>query len=328
MVSSLLIAIAALFLVTRVTAAAEMSVEQVKSALQRASAEAPADLRGKDLSDLDLSRLDFRHANLRGASFFGSKLVLADFRGATLEGANLNGAWLMGTDFTGANLTRASLLSVVVLGGEVKKMPVFKGANLTGVKMIADLPGADLSGANFSNAMVGVNIKNQGMGQMRTDLSSANLAGANLAGADFNRSLMAFCQPEGQQPARRQLLPRQAGRRRPDRRRRDRRRLHRGRSGRDDLSRRERHGRGQGARPRRQLQQDRALIPATAGQRGLPHIPPGELRSVNLCGLRCSTPVATGGHFTTDRSPGRALMTSACRRASASACTSVVKLSQ
>ena len=103
----------------------------------------------------------------------------------------------MGTDFTGADLTRASLLSVVILGGEVKKMPIFKDANMRGVKMIADLPGADLSGADFSGAMVGVNIKNQGMGQMRTDLSNANLAGAMLAGADFNRSLMTFCNLRG-----------------------------------------------------------------------------------------------------------------------------------
>lgn len=176
---------------------ADLSVDQVRAALKNASPAMPADLSGKDLSDLDLSRLDFRHANLRGASFFGSKLVLSDFRGAALEGANLNGAWLMGTDFTGANLNRASLLSVVILGGEVRKMPIFKGANMTGVRMIADLPRADLSGANFSNAVVGVNIKNQGMGQMRTDLTGANLAGATLAGADFNRSLMAFCDLRG-----------------------------------------------------------------------------------------------------------------------------------
>jgi uncharacterized protein YjbI with pentapeptide repeats len=83
--------------------------------------------------------------------------VQADFRGASLQGANLNGAWLMGTNFT--------------------------GAHLAGVKMIADLPGADLSGADFRDAKVGVNIKNQGMGQMRTDLSNANLAGAVLVSA-------------------------------------------------------------------------------------------------------------------------------------------------
>jgi uncharacterized protein YjbI with pentapeptide repeats len=85
----------------------------------------------------------------------------------------------------------------VILGGTVKAMPIFRNANLSGVKMIADLPGADLSGADFSGAKVGVNIKNQGMGQMRTDLSNAKLAGATLAGADFNRSLMTFCDLKG-----------------------------------------------------------------------------------------------------------------------------------
>ena len=177
--------------------AAEMTVDGVKAVLANASASAPAELSGKDLSDLDLSGLDFRHARLQGVSFFGSKLIQTDFREASLVGANLNGSWLMGTDFTGADLTRASLLSVVVLGGEVKKMPIFRNANMTGVKMIADLPGADLSGADFSRSMVGVNIKNQGMGQMRTDLSNAKLSNATLAGADFNRSLMTFCDLRG-----------------------------------------------------------------------------------------------------------------------------------
>jgi uncharacterized protein YjbI with pentapeptide repeats len=178
-------------------AAADLSVDQVREMLARASSSSPANFEGKDLSDLDLSKFDFRKANLRRVSFFGSKLVQADFREATLAGANLNGAWLMGTDFTKADLTGASLLSVVVLGGEVKKMPIFKGANMSGVKMIADFPGADLSGANLTLAKVGVNIKNQGMGQMRTDLSNANLAGAVLAGADFNRSLMTYCNLQG-----------------------------------------------------------------------------------------------------------------------------------
>ncbi len=193
-----ILAVAALLLcLGRTVMASDLSLDQVRAALRDASPTRPADLAGKDLSDLDLSKLDFRGANLRGANLFGSKLVQADFRDANLQGANLNGAWLMGTDFTGARLDRASLLSVVVLGGEVKKMPVFKGASMTGVRMIADLPGADLAGADFSRAKVGVDIKNQGMGQMRTDLSGARLAGATLADADFSRSMMAFCDLRG-----------------------------------------------------------------------------------------------------------------------------------
>src|SRR4029077_20462876 len=125
---------------------------------------------GKDLSDLDLGGLDFRRTGLRGANLFASKLVSSDLRGANLEGANLNGAWLMGADFTDAQLRGASMLSLVVLGGEVKKMPSFKNADLRGIRMIADLPGADLSGSILGQAHIGVEIKNQGMGQMRTDL--------------------------------------------------------------------------------------------------------------------------------------------------------------
>ncbi len=177
--------------------AAELSIEQVRATLRAASPSMPANLAGKDLSDLDMSGLDFRNADLRGASFFGSKLVQADMRGAMLEGANLNGSWLMGTDFTGANLNRASLLSVVILGGSVKTVPIFKNAQMRGAKIIADLPGADLSGADFTSAMVGVNIKNQGMGQMRTVLSNANLVGAVLIDADFNRAEMSFCNLRG-----------------------------------------------------------------------------------------------------------------------------------
>jgi uncharacterized protein YjbI with pentapeptide repeats len=104
--------------------AADLSVEQVKDRISSATASAQADLSGKDLSDLDLSGIDFRHAKLQGASLFASKLVNCDFRGSDLRSANLNGAWLMGADFSGADLTGASLLSVVVLGGQVKKMPL------------------------------------------------------------------------------------------------------------------------------------------------------------------------------------------------------------
>ena len=153
--------------------------------------------RGRDLSDLDLSNIDFRRADLSGANLFGARLVSSNLAGAKLARANLNGAWLMGAKFTGADLSGSSMLSLVILGGPVKEKPDFAGANLSGVRMIADLPGADLHGANLSRAKLGVDMRNQGMGQMRTDLSGANLAGANLRDADLSRSLMAFADLKG-----------------------------------------------------------------------------------------------------------------------------------
>jgi len=96
----------------------------------------------------------------------------------------------------GTNAAAADL-SIEQVSAALRAASPFVQADMRGAKVIADLPGADLSGANFADAMVGVNIKNQGMGQMRTDLSNPNLEKAVLSGADFNRSLMAFCNLRG-----------------------------------------------------------------------------------------------------------------------------------
>ena len=98
----------------------------------------------------------------------------------------------MATDFRGADLSDTSILSPVVLGGEVKERPNFAGVNLSGSRIIADFPGTNFSGANLTHAHMQVNIKNQGMGQMRNELTGANFSGANLSEADFGRSMMDF----------------------------------------------------------------------------------------------------------------------------------------
>src|SRR5438067_8604304 len=155
-----------------VSSSADFTAAQVRELLAT-SASQPAKLAGKDLSDLDLSNIDFKGADLSGANLFGSRLVAANLAGAKLTRANLNGAWLMGADFAGADLSGSSMLSLVILGGEVKEKPNFAGANLSGVRMIADLATVNLRGANLSGAKLGVDMKNQGMGLTRNDLSGA-----------------------------------------------------------------------------------------------------------------------------------------------------------
>jgi uncharacterized protein YjbI with pentapeptide repeats len=132
-----------------------------------------------------------------GANLFGTRLVSSNLAGAKLRRANLNGAWVMGANFAGADLSDSSMLSLVIIGGPVKDKPNFAGANLSGVRMIAELAQADLRGADLSRARLGVDIRNQGMGQMRTDLSGANLSGANLREADLNRALVMFADLKG-----------------------------------------------------------------------------------------------------------------------------------
>ena len=60
-----------------------------------------ADLRGADLSDVDLSRADLRGANLRGAY-----LSRADLRGANLRCAYLRGAYLLNADLSQVRLSQ------------------------------------------------------------------------------------------------------------------------------------------------------------------------------------------------------------------------------
>src|SRR6516162_7146682 len=154
--------------------AADLTATQVRQILASAGPETPADLSGKSLENLDLSNLDFRRANLAGANLFGAKLDSADFSGANLSGARLDLAWIMRANFTNADLSNASLLGLVVsssLDVSPAEAPIFRGANFTGARIIARLNRFDLKGANFTDAKMGADMKNQSMGLMRSDLS-------------------------------------------------------------------------------------------------------------------------------------------------------------
>jgi len=179
---------------------ADLNAEQVREILALAAPDKPADLSGKSLENLDLSNLDFKRANLAGANLFGAKLVGAALSGANLSGAKLDLAWIMRANFTNADLSNASLLGLVVSSGldfSPAEAPVFRGANFSGAHIIARLSRFDLSGANFANAKMGADMKNQSMGLMRADLSGSNLSGANFSGADLSRALMRFADLTG-----------------------------------------------------------------------------------------------------------------------------------
>jgi uncharacterized protein YjbI with pentapeptide repeats len=179
---------------------ADLNAEQVRAVLASVAPTEPVDLSGKSLENLDLSNLDFKQANLSGANLFGAKLTGADLSGANLSGAKLDLAWIMRANFTNADLSNASLLGLVVSSGldiSPAEAAVFRGANFSGAHIIARLSRFDLSGANFANAKMGADMKNQSMGLMRADLSGSNLSGANFSGADLSRALMRFADLTG-----------------------------------------------------------------------------------------------------------------------------------
>ncbi|HSY85978.1 MAG TPA: pentapeptide repeat-containing protein [Verrucomicrobiae bacterium] len=175
--------------------AADMTREQVSDALAHATADQPADFAGKSLEKLDLTKLNFTGAKLAGANLFGANLMDADFTGADLSGATLDLAWLMRTNFTRANLTHASIQGpVVAMGMETSaaQAPILPEADLSGARIVARLNWANMQGAKFVDARMGADMKNQSMGLMRVDMSSANLAGADFTGADLFHASMRF----------------------------------------------------------------------------------------------------------------------------------------
>jgi uncharacterized protein YjbI with pentapeptide repeats len=179
---------------------AGLSAEQVRAKLAVATPEKPADLSGESLENLDLSNVDFKRANLSRANLFGAKLDGADLARANLSGAKLDLAWIMRANFTDADLSHTSLFGPVVSTGletSPAEAPVFKGTNFSGARIIARLSRFDLSGADFTGAQLGADIKNQSMGLMRTDLSGANLTGADFSRADLSRALLRFAKLTG-----------------------------------------------------------------------------------------------------------------------------------
>lgn len=103
-----------------------------------------ADLRGTDLSDVDLSGANLRHVNLSCA-----KLIGANLRDANLSGSNLSEAKLMCANLRGADLSDARICDTDL-----------RESNLCGADLHcaylreADLRGADLHAANLN----GVNL--------------------------------------------------------------------------------------------------------------------------------------------------------------------------
>jgi len=116
----------------------------------------------KNLSNVDLSGVDFRGANLSASVFNGAKLMRA-----RLDDCNLTVSFLERADLTGATLRNATLFSVQLAGGNLTD------ANLSGARLIGDLRNTDLSRANLTRMNAAADMKNQSMGLMRTSIVNA-----------------------------------------------------------------------------------------------------------------------------------------------------------
>ena len=162
-------------------------------------------LKGKDLSGVDLSfaillGTDLRNANLSGANLDGVDLRDKDLKGTVLTFADLTGAKLGGVDLSNKDLSGTILTDVDLRGvdltyknlsGTILKGADFKNVDLTGTLLSfanlieanidgVDLRYKDLTGASLNN----VNLSNKDL--TGTILSFANLSGAIIDGVDLS----------------------------------------------------------------------------------------------------------------------------------------------
>jgi uncharacterized protein YjbI with pentapeptide repeats len=134
----------------------------------------PRNLRGQDLSHMDLRGAmlmdaDLSHANLSGSDLRGANLFQADLSHANLTQAHLEGAELGKANLSRANLTGAKLPHAHL-----------NGANLVAAKLdLADLSHADLTHALVGHASI-FKAKLTGLKGLDTATGIGTLAGLTL----------------------------------------------------------------------------------------------------------------------------------------------------
>jgi uncharacterized protein YjbI with pentapeptide repeats len=183
-------------------AAQGITARGVTERLFASTPDAPVDLSGQVLENLDLSGLDFKRAHLSKAKLFGADLSSANLSGADLRAANLNRvtltrARLDNADLEGASLLRPSIFSTIT-GGIKDEAPSFRAANMRGIRMFGRFGQADFSGAVLTDATCQPFGKTGFIEEIwRTELSGANLSGADLERANLTHALLSFADLHG-----------------------------------------------------------------------------------------------------------------------------------
>jgi uncharacterized protein YjbI with pentapeptide repeats len=134
-----------------------------------------ADLSFANLSEADLSRVNFSKANLSYAYLNSAYLHRANLIGANLNRAYLSDASLGGANLSNANLNRVTLIRASLMGVTLCRANLSK-ANLSQVHLNhANLSGANLSDANLSGAQA-----------LDTDFSGTTFTGAGIQDWSIN----------------------------------------------------------------------------------------------------------------------------------------------
>lgn len=178
---------------------ADFTARQVSTILHKSKSGDRPDLSARELAYLDLAGLDFKGALLNGSNLYGTDLTGALLKGADLARARLDRAVLIKADLSGANLTSATILRPTIYADQHNTLtdaPRFSGANMAGIRVQADLSGADFRGADLTDAHFDPLEARPGSGTLvtayRNILKSCNFSGARARQTDFTQAIMMF----------------------------------------------------------------------------------------------------------------------------------------
>lgn len=161
-----------------------------------------ANLSGADLRTADLAEAILDRADLTGTLLAGAILTQAQLHEAMAESADLTGADLSGAAAQGIHLARARLNGLVARDVHFEQADIthafFRDANLRGAIFnqanlsSTDLTGSDCRGASFEQASFAGSVLKD------TNFRDARLIDVNLQGADFSVALDVSPEIQGQ----------------------------------------------------------------------------------------------------------------------------------
>jgi uncharacterized protein YjbI with pentapeptide repeats len=178
---------------------ADFTVREISSALYKAKPGEKLNYSNHNLTYLDLAGLNFKGANLAHSDLYGVDLTGANLRGTDLSHTRLDRSVLIRADLSGANLSGATILRPTIyadLSADLADAPRFAGADLSGIRVMANMSGSDFHGADMTGANLSPLEARPGQGTITTlaknMLKSCDFSRAILRGVNFDRAVMTF----------------------------------------------------------------------------------------------------------------------------------------
>jgi uncharacterized protein YjbI with pentapeptide repeats len=142
-----------------------------------------ADLRNASLRNVNAANASFRGARMAGATFAGSETNLEQ---ANFNDADVSNVSFTSTDISEAEFDRALALNTDFTGVRAAKA-VFNGAHIYGNGRAFDTA-TNLTGVNFTNALLAGTASAGGFDLDSTDLTGATFDGSQCIGCNFTGS--------------------------------------------------------------------------------------------------------------------------------------------